>query len=214
MPASSGTYLPVFDDLWTTGNWTAEMERPSTMNNNTNAQPIRPRKPHLASRLAPIAIGLVLSLFAMTSCGSAQASSVATTPAPQGFAVEFDGPVGRAGETSPEAGEVKLWVSNQSLSDPEAPITVSIDGQPVVAEEFANEDGHNTIGYIVRGLTPDREHTISVAGPVDPNTELPGTFTLHPDAATWISVAYWHNVDYPNEPNFTLEVANEPFGFD
>jgi len=71
----------------------------------------------------------------LTSLGTASVGS--STANEQNFAVEENGEIGTSDETSPVAGELKIWVANQSRNEPAVDITVAIDS--VLVLDIADE---------------------------------------------------------------------------
>lgn len=109
---------------------------------------------------------------------------------------------GQTGRSDPAPGEVLLWVSNQSFEDDSVSVTITVDGQPAVADEFKVESQHNWVGFYLRGLAPG-EHQVSARS--DTGVELDGSFTLPADAPRWLVLDYWFYRDGPEGRRFTFE---------
>jgi len=91
------------------------------------------------------------------------------------------------------AGEVKLWVSNQSFEDDPVSILVTVDGVDVVEETLFVEGQHNWIAFDIHGLEPG-EHTLVAASST--GAEHVATFTLPEDEPRWLVLDYWY---YPED---------------
>ena len=101
-----------------------------------------------------------------------------------------------------------LYVSNQSFEDPTVRITITIDDQVVVDQDFDVEGQHNWITF-----TPDiapGDHTLKAIS--DTGAELIVDFTLPDGEPRWAVVDYWY---YPEEDprNFTFDISDQPIGF-
>jgi len=162
------------------------------------------------------AAALLLTVLLLGACGSGSETSLSAeqpvTTSDSELTVRADGAVGSSNENLPGAGEVKLWVSNQSFAEPNVTLDIRVDNQTVVDEQFAVENQHNTIGYILANVEPATEHTITATA--DSGAEASAVFTVDTDQPLWISLAYWGGGEDSEEPDFTLEVADEPFYFD
>lgn len=101
-----------------------------------------------------------------------------------------------------------LYVSNQSFEDPTVGITITIDDQIVVDEDFEVEGQHNWIAF-----TPDvdpGDHTLEAVS--DKGAEFRVDFTLPAGEPRWAVVDYWF---YPDEGprRFTFNISDEPLAF-
>ncbi len=131
---------------------------------------------------------------------TAAADSDATVPPDRpALTVEARGQTGR---NDPAPGEVLLWVSNQSFEDDTVSVTITVDGQPAVADEFEVESQHNWIGFYLRGLAPG-EHQVSARS--DTGVGFDGSFTLPADEPRWLVLDYWFDRDDPGGRRFTFE---------
>jgi hypothetical protein len=140
----------------------------------------------------------------------------ADTPVATTTIVAQDGPfvergpgVGEA-PVEPQAGEVKLWVSNQSFTDDPVSIIVRLDGIPVVSETFVVEGQHNWQSFLVRGLTSG-EHTVTAES--DTGATGSWTFALLEDEPRWLVVDYWNDPDDPQGRHFTFHESDQPVVF-
>ena len=136
---------------------------------------------------------------------AASASSSATR---QTLTVERAGRNGRRG--NPAGGEVLLWVSNQSVEDDTVDVTVTIDGQPVVADELKVENQHNWIGYYVTGLTPGEHQVAARSGT---GADFAGSFTLPEGEPRWLVVDYWFDPDNAEGRHFTFTESDHAVMF-
>jgi hypothetical protein len=85
-----------------------------------------------------------------------------------------------------------LYVSNQSFEDATVGVTITIDGQVVVDQDFEVEDQHNWFTFI-----PDigpGDHTLIAES--NTGVELTVDFNLPEDEPRWAVVDYWW---YPDE---------------
>ena len=113
-------------------------------------------------------------------------------------------------QAEPEAGQVKLWVSNQSFEDDPVAITVEIDGVQVVDDSFEVGGQHNWFSFMIDGLEPG-EHTLSATS--DTGATFEATFTLPPDEPLWMVVDYWYYPDDAEGRHFTFRESDEPIYF-
>ena len=85
-----------------------------------------------------------------------------------------------------------LYVSNQSFEDATVGITITIDGQVVVDQDFDVEDQHNVFTF-----TPDigpGDHTLIAVS--NTGVELTVDFNIPEEEPRWAVVGYWW---YPDE---------------
>jgi hypothetical protein len=107
----------------------------------------------------------------------------------------------------PPAGNVTLYVSNQSFDRSPVDIRVEIDGREVVRGDFAVEDQHNWVEYTLR-LEPGR-HTVRARSHAG-DAVLEKTLLVR--GRTWVVVDYWCCGE-PNDPRFTFYASRKPIGF-
>lgn len=102
-----------------------------------------------------------------------------------------------------------LYVSNQSFEDPYVRITIKIDGQVVVDEDFDVEGQHNWVTF-TPDITPG-DHTLEAVS--DTGAELRVSFTLPDGEPRWAVVDYWY---YPDEGprSFIFDISDQAIGFD
>ena len=101
-----------------------------------------------------------------------------------------------------------LYVSNQSSEDPTVGITIKIDGEVVVDDDFDVEGGHNWISF-----TPDvapGDHTLHAVSST--GAEFTTEFTIPEREPRWAVVDYWF---YPDQGprKFTFHISDEPIAF-
>lgn len=113
-------------------------------------------------------------------------------------------------QVAPVAGQVKLWVSNQSFEDDPVAVMIEIDGVQVVDDSFEVGGQHNWFSFLVDGLEPG-EHTLTATS--DTGAAFEGTFTLPPDEPRWMVVDYWYYPDDAEGRHFTLNESEEPIAF-
>lgn len=135
-------------------------------------------------------------------------SASTTSTAPPALTVEPRSLGGRLGE--PADGELLLWVSNQSFEDDPVSLTVTIDGQQVVADEFEVENQHNWIGFFVKGLPPG-EHEVTARS--DTGVDVKGSFTLPEGEPRWLVLDYWFYRDDPEGRHITFSEHNQAVMF-
>jgi hypothetical protein len=102
-----------------------------------------------------------------------------------------------------------LYVSNQSINDPTVGITITIDGDVVVAEDFDVEGQHNWITF-----EPDidpGDHTLTAVS--DTSAELTIEFSIPAGEPRGAVVNYFF---HPNDgpPEFAFRITDGPIGFD
>lgn len=109
---------------------------------------------------------------------------------------------------TPPPPPLTLYVSNQSFEDPTVGITITIDGDVVVDEDFDVEGQHNWIRF-EPDVAPGRHtvHAVSTTG-----AELTTEFTLPAGEPRWAVIDYWF---YPDEDprEFTFQIHDEPIAF-
>ncbi|MDW3212822.1 MAG: hypothetical protein R8G01_02415 [Ilumatobacteraceae bacterium] len=113
-------------------------------------------------------------------------------------------------QVEPVAGQVKLWVSNQSFEDDPVAVTIEIDGVQIVDDSFEVGGQHNWFSFLIDGLEPG-EHTLTATSGTGAVFE--GTFTLPPDEPRWMVVDYWHYPDDTEGRHFTFDTSDEPIIF-
>lgn len=112
-------------------------------------------------------------------------------------------------QPTPPAEPFTLYVSNQSFEDANVGITIIIDSEVVVDQDFAVDGQHNWIEF-----TPDTEpgdHTLTATSST--GAEFAVDFTLLEDEPRWAVLDYWY---YPGEEprHFTFQISDEPLVFD
>ncbi|MBK5268199.1 MAG: hypothetical protein JJE47_12270 [Acidimicrobiia bacterium] len=113
--------------------------------------------------------------------------------------------------TSPidiSAGEMLLYVSNQSFEDSPVDIRVTIDGAVVVDDRFSVGNQHDWVRHQL-SLAPG-EHRLRAESGMGVLFET--TFTTPADEALWAVLEYWW---YPEEEAryFTFSTHDEPVEF-
>lgn len=116
-----------------------------------------------------------------------------------------------AGVAADPDGNFVLSVSNQSFEIDSVDIIVTIDGQPVIDEDFAVEDQHNWKQFTFR-LDPGR-HTLTARSQRG-GAELERTFEV--TGEHWAVINYWYSdgtngTQQPKELKF--DIQDEPIGF-
>ncbi|MGH8911562.1 MAG: hypothetical protein ACRDVD_03545 [Acidimicrobiia bacterium] len=112
-------------------------------------------------------------------------------------------------EPTPPPPPFTLYISNQSFVDPTVTITITIDGERVIDQDFDVEGQHNWIEFI-----PDAEpgdHILTATS--NTGAELTIEFNLPDDEPRWAVIDYWY---YPDEGprKFTFDISDEPLAFD
>lgn len=117
-----------------------------------------------------------------------------------------------AGVTQDEiaAGEVRLWVSNQSFDEDPAAITIRIDGQVVVNGPFAVGSQHNWMSFDIQGLSSGVHELVAES---DSGTRTNGSFTLPDGESRWLVADYWYDTNGPENHYFILSESDEPVYF-
>ena len=110
----------------------------------------------------------------------------------------------------PVAGQVKLWVSNQSFEDDPVAIVIEIDGVQVVDNSFEVGSQHNWVSFMIDGLEPG-EHTLTAIS--DTGATFEQVFTLPPDEPRWMVIDYWYYPDDAEGRHFTFSESDEPIYF-
>ena len=106
------------------------------------------------------------------------------------------------------AGDMLLYVSNQSFEDPPVNITITIDGAVVVDDRFSVGNQHN---WVPHQLTlAQGEHRLRAESGTGVLFET--TFTTPPDEALWaVLESWWYPEEEPRQ--FTFSTHDEPVQF-
>ncbi|RPI25946.1 MAG: hypothetical protein EHM57_00860 [Actinobacteria bacterium] len=108
-----------------------------------------------------------------------------------------------------EAQPVIVYVSNQSFDIDPVDITVTVDGEVVVADDFRVEGQHNWVEFPLQ--LAGGEHVMEVSSVRGPATYLG---TLQVDGPLWVVVDYWSGSDTEDgAPAFGVHISTEPVGF-
>jgi hypothetical protein len=144
---------------------------------------------------------VVIALLVMAACGNGVASSS------QASSDGHDSPSPSENPTA-SAPPLTLYVSNQSFEDATVWITISIDGEVVVDQNFAVKDQHNWITF--EPAVEPGDHTLTASS--DTGAELSVEFTTRAREPRWAVVAYWW---YPDDipRSFTFDIHDEPIAF-
>jgi hypothetical protein len=117
--------------------------------------------------------------------------------------------------TSDEQGRLTLFVSNQSFTDDPVGITIRIDGDVVVEEEFPVKAQDNWIAFELR--VPPGEHKLTMGS--NTGVEADAALSIPAGGHRWASIAYWYNPpDRDRERSghtprsFSFTVDDEPIG--
>ena len=113
-------------------------------------------------------------------------------------------------ESAPEigAGEVLLYVSNQSYEDPDIQVIVTIDGEVVVDDQFSVDNQHNWVPHLLE-LSPG-EHRLRAESST--GAIFDGTFKTLPGQPRWAVLNYW-NESGEEGMRFVLTSYDEPVAF-
>jgi hypothetical protein len=133
-----------------------------------------------------------------------------STASQTGPRVEVDGPAGSP-HPEPNAGEVKLWVSNQSTEDSAVALTIAIDDTVMVEDTFEVRDQHNSIGFRILGLVPG-DHTLTAISGT--GVELEAGFTLSADSPRWLILDYFYDAQDSTDPEFIFIDSDRSTAFD
>jgi hypothetical protein len=144
---------------------------------------------------------VVVALLAMVACGNGVTSSSEAALDDQ------DSPSASENPTQ-SAPPLTLYVSNQSFEDATVWITISIDGDVVVDQNFAVKDQHNWITF--QPAVEPGDHTLTASS--DTGAELRVEFTTRAGEPRWAVVDYWW---YPDDVprSFTFDIHDEPIAF-
>lgn len=145
------------------------------------------------------------SVSAEGTGGTAPSASAA----PARFTVTPGPPVGQL-QTEPDPGEVKLWLSNQSVTDDPVAVSIVIDGEPAFDADLEVKGQHNWIPWEIGGLNPGA-HTITARS--DTGAEFTGTFTLPAGEARWVVLDYWYSPGDAEGRRFILDEFDHAVAF-
>jgi len=109
---------------------------------------------------------------------------------------------------APAPAPFTLYVSNQSFDDPTVRITISIDDQVVVEQDFDVESQHNWIKF--EPEVGPGDHSLRAVS--DTGAEYTVDFTVPGGEPRWAVVDYWW---YPKQGarQFTFDISDKPIGF-
>lgn len=138
-----------------------------------------------------------------------------TVPAPEWSAGKTGTPTVSApsGPKTPDAHGLTLLVSNQSFADDPVRITISIDGDVVVDDEFSVGMQDNWIAFEVRLPPGNHELTMRSSTGVEADAEV----LIPAGGHRWANVAYWYSPPDHDRARadkmprgFSLTVNDEP----
>lgn len=108
-----------------------------------------------------------------------------------------------------EDADLVLHVSNQVPTEEVVEITVAVDGEELIEESFAFEEGHNWIEFGIE--LPPGEHTLTATSGTGAGTER--SFELPVGEQRWAVLNYWSEPTDESESEmrrfFTVEVTEE-----
>lgn len=120
--------------------------------------------------------------------------------------------------TSEGTSDLTLWVSNQSYTDKNVDVTITLNGDIVIDRGFKVGDQHNYIEHRIR--LDDGTHTINATTVIDGETVvLSEDFTIEPNQQRYAALSYWHYVPTgPNDPSsdppgFSFTIQDDPIWF-
>jgi hypothetical protein len=120
--------------------------------------------------------------------------------------------------TSEGTSNLTLWVSNQSYTDKNVDVTITLNGDIIIDRGFKVGDQHNYIEHRIR--LDDGTHTINATTVIDGETVvLSEEFTIEPNQQRYAALNYWHYVPTsPNDtssdpPGFSFTIQDDPIGF-
>ena len=116
------------------------------------------------------------------------------------------------------ASDLTLWVSNQSYTDKNVDVTVTLDGVVIIDRSFHVGDQHNFIEHRIQLV--DGTHRLDASTVIDDETvDLSEEFSIEPGQQRYAGLNYWHYVPTsPNDPSsdppgFSFVIQDEPIGF-
>lgn len=127
---------------------------------------------------------LAIAAFALAACGVTEGED----PTPHSDVTAPDATVTLVDE---DRADLVLIVSNQSLDDEQARLTVVIDGVTVVDDDFHVEDQHNWI-YFPLSLPPGRHE---VGATSDSGATLRTSFEVPRDTTRYAVIEHWTEDD-------------------
>ncbi len=138
--------------------------------------------------VAPALVGLLLAATAACGDDASPTTSVKDEPPAQGAPPARPQAVVLEGKDAEKA-DLQLWVSNQSFIDDPVHLTVRIDGDLVVDDDFAVEGQHNFVSFPLQ--LPEGEHVIEVEA--DTGATLEKTFVTPASGdKRYALVDYWN----------------------
>lgn len=108
-----------------------------------------------------------------------------------------------------EDADLVLHVSNQVPMEEVVGITIAVDGEELIDESFAFEEGHNWVEFGIE--LPPGEHTVTATSETGAGTER--SFELPEEDRRWAVLNYWSEPTDGSESEmrrfFTFEVTEE-----
>lgn len=139
--------------------------------------------------LAPALVGLLLAATAACADDASPTTSAKDEPPAQGAPPARPQVLVLEGEEAEKA-DLQLWVSNQSFVDDLVHLTVLIDGELVVEDDFAVEGQHNWVSFPLQ--LSEGEHVIEVEA--DTGATLEETFVTPASGdKRYALVDYWND---------------------
>lgn len=163
---------------------------------------------------------LSVALCFLAACGSEPSPQMAVRTGPDDAASTDsatgtdDAGTGGATLTDEASADVLLYVSNQSFEDDPVRITVHLDGELLLEEDFAVEGQHNWVLFPL-DLDPGDHHLRATS---DTGVTMEETFSLPEGERRWTVLDYWYYPDGSDGSDgtprqFTFSVHDEAIGF-
>jgi len=128
------------------------------------------------------------------------------TAGPAAAPTERSGPAAAPSAAPDEQATLTLQVSNQSFDDDPVGITVDLDGDVIVDDEFSVGAQHNWVTFEIPVAPGDHELTMRSSTGAEAREALSMPAAGH----LWAVVGYWYSPQTPR--SFSIIVDDEPIG--
>ena len=128
------------------------------------------------------------------------------TADPSGAPTDPSAPAAAASAAPDEEATLTLQVSNQSFDDDPVGITVDLDGDVVVDDEFSVGAQHNWVTFELPVAPGDHQLTMKSSTGAEAREAL----SIPERGHLWAVVGYWYSPQTPR--SFSIMVDDEPIG--
>lgn len=156
------------------------------------------------TRLSPLSKLLIATLTLALVTGACRIDS------PPSVATTLPRDLAERPQGDPAAGEVVMFVSNQSFADSKVSIAIIVDDTVVVDDIFDVGDQHEWMAFSLDDLEPG-VHTLEARSGTQ--ASFAGTFTVLADEPLWLVINYWNYPGNGDGRYFSFNESDEPVEF-